>query len=121
MSNILRGDSTQPRVWPGAAVPLGALWDGNGVNFAIASAHATAVELCLFDRPDDPYEAERIKLPEHTNQIWHGYLPGLGPGQAYGYRVYGPWNPAAGERLHQKRRAAIAAGIGVPEPRRVRR
>ncbi|MEZ4562371.1 MAG: glycogen debranching protein GlgX [Thermomicrobiales bacterium] len=100
MSNTLRGEPTQPRAWPGAAASLGAHWDGSGVNFAIASAHATAIELCLFDRPDDPYEAERIKLPETTNQIWHGYLPGLGPGQAYGYRVYGPYRPESGNRFN---------------------
>jgi glycogen operon protein len=100
MSNTLRGDSTRTRAWPGAAAALGAQWDGSGVNFAIASAHATSVELCLFERPDDPYEAERIKLPENTNQIWHGYLPGLGPGQAYGYRVYGPYRPESGHRFN---------------------
>lgn len=100
MSNTLRGDSTRTHAWPGAAASLGAQWDGSGVNFAIASAHATAVELCLFERPDDPYEAERIKLPESTNQIWHGYLPGLGPGQAYGYRIYGPYRPESGHRFN---------------------
>ena len=100
MSNPLRGESTRTRAWPGAAASPGAHWDGSGVNFALVSAHATAVELCLFDRPDDPYEAERIMLPEHTNQIWHGYLPGLGPGQAYGYRVYGPYRPESGHRFN---------------------
>ena len=100
MSNTLRGPSTRTPAWPGAATPLGAHWDGNGVNFALASANATGVELCLFERPDDPFEAERIMLPECTNQIWHGYLAGLGPGQAYGFRVYGPYRPESGHRFN---------------------
>ena len=100
MSNTLRGPSTRMPEWPGAATPLGAHWDGNGVNFALASANATGVELCLFERPDDPFEAERIMLPECTNQIWHGYLAGLGPGQAYGFRVYGPYRPESGHRFN---------------------
>jgi glycogen operon protein len=87
-------------IWPGAPRPLGAHWDGVGVNFALFSEHAAAVELCLFARPDDPYEAERIPLPECTGHVWHGYVPGLGPGQAYGYRVYGPYRPDAGLRFN---------------------
>ena len=70
------------------------------MNFALASVHATAVELCLFDDPDDSYEAERVVLPERTNHIWHGYVPGLGPGQAYGYRVHGPYRPESGQRFN---------------------
>ena len=76
-------------VWPGRPYPLGASWDGKGVNFALFSANAERVELCLFDRPDKP-EVARIILPENTNQVWHGYLPDAKPGQLYGYRVYGP-------------------------------
>jgi isoamylase len=86
--------------WPGAPFPLGAHWDGAGVNFALNSQHAISVELCLFARPDDPYEAERLRLPERTGHVWHGYLPGLAPGQVYGYRVYGPYRPDQGLRFN---------------------
>jgi glycogen operon protein len=88
------------RVWPGTPFPLGAHWDGKGVNFCLLSEHATAVEVCLFALPDDPYEAERIVLPERTGHVWHGYIPDLGPGQAYGYRVYGPYLPERGLRFN---------------------
>jgi glycogen operon protein len=88
------------RVWPGAAGPLGATWDGEGTNFAIFSEHATAVELCLFDHPDAPAEVQRIRLPERTDQIWHAYLPDVRPGQLYGYRVHGPYAPAEGHRFN---------------------
>jgi glycogen operon protein len=87
-------------IWPGKPYPLGASWDGQGVNFAIFSAHATRVELCLFDSLDAPREATRITLPERTEDVWHGYVPGIGPGQLYGYRVYGPYNPAQGHRFN---------------------
>ena len=69
--------------------PRGATWDGQGTNFALFSANATKVELCLFDR-DGKREVERIVLPEHTNEIWHGYVPAVGPATFYGYRVHGP-------------------------------
>src|SRR5918911_3413521 len=88
------------KVWPGQPYPLGATWDGTGVNFALFSEHATAVELCLFDGPDSPHESERIRLPEQTDRVWHAYLPGLQPGQLYGYRVYGPYNPENGLRFN---------------------
>jgi isoamylase len=88
------------RVLPGDANPLGATWDGHGVNFALYSEHADAVELCLFDYPADPVESRRIELTDCTNFIWHGYLPGLAPGQAYGYRVHGPWRPDGGDRFN---------------------
>ena len=87
-------------IWPGKPYPLGATWDGQGVNFALFSAHATRVELCLFDGPDDTRESARFALPERTEDIWHGYVPGLAPGQLYGYRVYGPYNPAQGHRFN---------------------
>ena len=86
-------------IWPGKPYPLGATWDGQGVNFAMFSQHATGVELCLFDSPDAPHERERIAMREHTDNVWHAYLPGIQPGQAYGYRVYGPYNPEAGHRF----------------------
>ncbi len=78
------------RVWPGRPSPLGATPDGAGVNFAVFSDHATKIELCLFDSPDAEVESERITLPEKTDQVWHGYIPGIGPGQIYGYRAHGP-------------------------------
>ena len=88
------------RAWVGAPYPLGSHWDGAGVNFALLSEHATAVEVCLFAHPDDPYETERIPLPERTGHVWHGYIPELGPGQVYGYRVYGPYRPEVGLRFN---------------------
>jgi isoamylase len=88
------------RVWPGAPYPLGATWDGVGVNFAIFSEHATRVELCLFDSPDGEVESVTIPLPEHTDMVWHGYLPDVRPGQLYGYRVHGPFDPEKGFRFN---------------------
>src|SRR5688572_19505787 len=78
------------RVWPGRPSPLGATADGGGVNFAVFSDHATRIDLCLFDSTDSSKELERIPLPERTDQVWHGYLPGARPGQVYGYRAHGP-------------------------------
>src|SRR6266498_813934 len=88
------------RVWPGQPYPLGATWTALGVNFAIFSAHATRVELCLFDSADATKPATCVALPEQTNMIWHGYLPDVRPGQLYGYRVHGPYDPAAGHRFN---------------------
>ncbi|MEW6635540.1 MAG: glycogen debranching enzyme GlgX, partial [Actinomycetota bacterium] len=76
-------------VWPGEPYPLGATWDGEGVNFALFSENAEKVELCLFDA-SGKREVERIGIREHTDQIWHCYLPDARPGLLYGYRVYGP-------------------------------
>ena len=86
-------------VWPGKPYPLGASWDGFGVNFALFSAHAEKVELCLFDKTGQR-EVERIALPEHTDEVWHGYLPDARPGLLYGYRVHGPYEPMAGHRFN---------------------
>ncbi len=83
----------------GRPFPLGATWDGLGVNFALFTAHGTKVELCLFD-VDGATELERIELPEYTDEVWHGYLPAARPGTAYGYRVYGPYEPEAGHRFN---------------------
>jgi glycogen operon protein len=83
----------------GLPFPLGAAWNGSGVNFALFSANATKVELCLFDEGGQR-ELERIELPEYTDEIWHGYLPGLEPGAVYGYRVHGPYEPEAGHRFN---------------------
>jgi isoamylase len=88
------------RVWPGRPYPLGATWDGLGVNFALFSEHATGVELCLFDSRDDSHEAARIRMPERTDLVWHAYLPDVQPGQVYGFRVHGPYEPAAGHRFN---------------------
>src|SRR5262249_49885626 len=80
--------------------PLGATWDGAGVNFAVFSEHATKVELCLFEATVARNEAQRITLPEQTDQVWHAYLPDVRPGQLYGYRVHGPYEPGAGHRFN---------------------
>jgi glycogen operon protein len=88
------------KVRPGKPYPLGATWDGAGVNFALFSEHAARVELCLFDSPEATRESLRITLPEQTDMVWHGYLDGVLPGQLYGYRVHGPWDPAAGHRFN---------------------
>jgi isoamylase len=83
-------------IWPGSPFPPGAAWDGGGTNFSLFSENADAVELCLFD--DSGGEA-RVRLPETTAHRWHGYVPGIGPGQRYGYRVHGPWKPQGGLRF----------------------
>ena len=83
---------------PGTPHPLGASWDGYGVNFALFSENAEKVELCLFDERGER-ELERIALPEYTDQVWHGYRAGIRPGALYGYRVYGPYDPRNGHRF----------------------
>ena len=88
------------RVWPGLPYPLGATWDGEGVNFALFSENATGVELCLFDNMDDAVEREKIQVWERSDQVWHCYLPDVRPGQLYGYRVHGPYNPSEGHRFN---------------------
>ena len=88
------------RVWPGQPYPLGATWDGQGVNFAIFSESAKAVELCLFNHQDDAIESHKIHLRERTDQAWHCYLPDMRPGQFYGYRVHGPYDPENGNRFN---------------------
>jgi glycogen operon protein len=88
------------RVWPGQAYPLGATWDGEGVNFALFSENATGVELCLFDGADDAIERVKIQVTNRSDQIWHCYLPDIRPGQMYGYRVHGPYKPEEGHRFN---------------------
>ncbi|HET8650492.1 MAG TPA: hypothetical protein VFL95_10650, partial [Gemmatimonadales bacterium] len=88
------------RVWPGGPNPLGATFDGQGTNFALFSEHATAVDLCLFSGPDAPTESARIPLRDRTDQVWHAYLPDVRPGQLYGYRVHGPYDPSQGHRFN---------------------
>ncbi len=89
-----------PKAWPGKPYPLGATWDGEGVNFAIFSENATGVELCLFNSPRDDKEYASIKVTEQTDYVWHVYIPGLQPGQLYGYRVHGPYDPNIGLRFN---------------------
>ena len=86
--------------WPGRPYPQGATWDGEGVNFALFSENATGVELCLFDHKDHEKESHRIWVEERTDQVWHLYLPEVRPGQVYGYRVHGPYEPEAGHRFN---------------------
>ncbi|HEV3258286.1 MAG TPA: alpha-amylase family glycosyl hydrolase, partial [Gemmataceae bacterium] len=88
------------RVFPGQPYPLGATWDGAGVNFALFSEHATNVELCLFESMDSRAEAQRVPLREYTDLVWHAYLPDVQPEQLYGYRVHGPYEPAKGLRFN---------------------
>ena len=93
----MRQSGHMREVWPGEPYPLGGTWDGVGTNFALFSEVAERVELCLFD--DDGSE-ERVDLPEVDGFVWHGYLPGIGPGQRYGFRVHGPYEPAHGQRCN---------------------
>lgn len=88
-------DPVNPTVWPGNSYPLGAAYDGAGTNFSVFSEVAERVELCLIDDND---AETRINLDEVDGYVWHAYLPTVAPGQRYGFRVYGPWNPAAGLR-----------------------
>src|SRR5919201_2688808 len=88
------------RLWPGKPYPLGATWDGSGVNFALFSEHATAVELCLFEGEEGHQQAVQLPLREQTDQVWHVYLPQVRPGQLYGYRVHGPYEPKVGHRFN---------------------
>lgn len=124
-----RGTVTAPRghvadrdrtIWPGNRYPLGATFDGEGTNFSLFSEVAERVELCLFD--DDEQET-RINLPEASGYQWHGYVPGVGTGQRYGYRVRGPWSPADGHRclatklLLDPYAKAIAGQVAAVVPR----
>jgi isoamylase len=86
-------------VWPGRPFPLGATWDGEGTNFALFSENAEGVELCLFDGEQET----RVALSEATAHIWHAYLPGVGPGRRYGYRVHGPYEPETGQRFNAQK------------------
>lgn len=90
-------DSMDLKLWPGKPYPLGSKWDGEGTNFGLFSENATGVELCLFD--EQGWET-RLPLTEVYNFIWHGYVPGIQPGQLYGFRVHGPYNPSAGHRFN---------------------
>jgi glycogen operon protein len=108
-------------ILPGRPYPLGATWDGTGTNFAIYSEHATKVELCLFDNRSRQ-ETERIELRETTAFVRHGYLQGISPGQLYGYRVHGPWDPANGFRFNPNKllidpqAQAVCGGVDWSKP-----
>jgi isoamylase len=109
------------RTRPGSAHPLGATWDGEGVNFAVYSGQATSVELCLFDSASASKESIRIALLQRTNRVWHVYLPDARPGQLYGYRVSGPYAPEQGQRYNPHKllidpyAKAIAGKITCPD------
>ena len=96
-STDLPAQATRVSIRPGEPFPLGATWDGRGTNFAVFSEIAEAVDLCLFD---DAGRETSVRLPERTAFCWHGYLPGVRPGQRYGFRVHGPWNPSQGQRCN---------------------
>ena len=87
------------RLLPGSPYPLGATFDGLGVNFAVFSAHAEQIDLCLFD-PSGKREIARLPLPEWTDEVWHGYLPDARPGMLYGLRAHGPYQPEQGHRFN---------------------
>ncbi len=103
-------DSSKPRIkpyegkiLPGKPYPLGAIYDGNGVNFAIFSENATGVRLCLFHNPEDEYEYTHIDFYEVTDYVWHAYLPEIKPGQFYGYRIFGKYQPRKGFRFNPQK------------------
>jgi isoamylase len=95
----MSGPADNLPLWPGAPYPLGATPYPDGVNFSLFSEHAERVELCLFD-PSGRVELQRFELLERVDQVWHGFVPGLGPGQRYGYRIHGPYRPEAGMRFN---------------------
>ncbi|MDP9364751.1 MAG: glycogen debranching protein GlgX [Chloroflexota bacterium] len=109
-------------VWPGRPLPLGATWDGTGTNFALFSETATGVDLCLYDEVSQRLERARVPLVEQTAHVWHGYLPGVGPGQLYAYRVKGPYEPERGLRFNPAKllvdpyARALAGGVDWSGP-----
>jgi glycogen operon protein len=98
-SDFMLPSTQRARISEGLPYPLGATWDGLGVNFALFTANATKVELCLFDYHGER-EVERLELPEYTDEVWHGYVHNARPGTVYGYRVHGPYEPQAGHRFN---------------------
>jgi len=106
--------TNQTTQWPGHPYPLGATWDGKGVNFALFSEHASGVELCLFESSEAEKESVRIRFTEYTDHVWHAYLPEVLPGQLYGYRVSGPYEPQLGHRFNPNKILLdpYAKGIG---------
>jgi isoamylase len=108
--------SSELRAWPGRPTPLGATWDGEGVNFALFSHHAEAVDLCLFG-PDG--EEERVRMTERTDWVWHTYLRDIRPGQRYGYRVFGPFRPGDGHRFNPNKVLLDPYALSVSAPLRL--
>ena len=106
------------RLTAGSPARLGASWDGRGTNFALFSANAQKVELCLFDT-QGRRELERIELPERTEDVWHGYLNDVSPGQLFGYRVHGPYEPEHGHRPVVGVQHVADAGV-TPHQHRIR-
>lgn len=104
------------RVWPGKPYPLGATWDGEGTNFALFSENATGVELCFFDSAGDSLERARLSLRQRTNMVWHVYLPDVRPGQLYGYRVHGPYDPQRGHRFNPSKLLIDPYAKGIAGP-----
>src|SRR5690606_16543529 len=101
-AGVHRMMSLPDRVDPGLPYPLGATYDGLGVNFAVFSGNATQIELCIFDEKGRR-EVRRFPLPECTDEVWHGYLPDAGPGLVYGYRAHGPYDPKRGHRFNAQK------------------
>ena len=97
MFTLACDNMTMQQIRPGSMYPLGANYDGSGVNFALFSQVADKVELCLFDEDD---KETRIEMTEQNSYVWHNYISGIQPGQRYGYRVYGPYDPAKGMRCN---------------------
>ncbi len=100
MTTAVIAASRRARVWPGHPYPLGATWDGQGTNFALFSENANAVDLCLYPSLDAIEASDVVRLREQTAHVWHCYLPGVRPGQLYGYRVHGPYDPEHGQRFN---------------------
>src|SRR4051812_9200922 len=88
------------KLYPGSHYPLGATWDGEGVNFAIYSENATGVDLCFFEENNSDKTTEHISLTEQSHYVWHVYVPGVKPGQLYGYLLHGPYEPQNGLRFN---------------------
>jgi isoamylase len=105
--------STSSRLLPGSPHPLGATSDGLGTNFAVFSANAEQIDLCLFD-PSGRREIERIPLPECTDEVWHGYLPNAQAGLLYGYRAHGPHEPRSLRAADRRRVALVGCAVRVP-------
>ena len=99
-TTVLKSAPRNITVYPGSPYPLGATWDGNGVNFALYADNASKVELCLFASPSDEVESLKIKLIERSHHVWHAYFPDIQPGQLYGYRVHGNFEPQNGHRYN---------------------
>ncbi len=98
----MSSDSITP-VWPGKPYPLGARVTAQGTNFTLFSENATGVDLCLFSGPDDVQESMRVRMGEVTDAVWHCFLPNVGSGQLYGYRVHGPYEPEEGHRFNESK------------------